>query len=41
MKRALFIALSTLAAGSALAQSNVTIYGRLNETIEREKVAGN
>jgi predicted porin len=41
MKRALFIALSTLAAGSALAQSNVTIYGRLNETVEREKVAGN
>ncbi len=41
MKRSLFIAaVSTLTAGSALAQSNVTIYGRLNETVEREKVAG-
>ena len=39
MKRSLFLAaLSTLAAGSALAQSNVTIYGRLNETVERQKV---
>ena len=38
MKRSLFIAaLSTLAAGSALAQSSVTIYGRLNETVERQK----
>jgi predicted porin len=38
MKRSLFIAaLSTLAAGSALAQSNVTIYGRLNESVERQK----
>jgi predicted porin len=38
MKRSLFIAaLSTLAAGSVLAQSNVTIYGRLNETVERQK----
>ncbi len=42
MKRSLFVAaLATLAAGSALAQSNVTIWGRLNETVEREKVAGN
>jgi predicted porin len=41
MKRSLFVAaLATLAAGSALAQSNVTIWGRLNETVEREKVAG-
>lgn len=39
MKRSLFIAaLSTLAAGSALAQSSVTIYGRLNESVERQKV---
>ena len=39
MKRSLLLAaLSTLAAGSALAQSNVTIYGRLNETVERVKV---
>jgi predicted porin len=38
MKRSLFIAaVSTLAAGSALAQSSVTIYGRLNETVERQK----
>jgi predicted porin len=29
-----------LAAGSALAQSNVTIWGRLNETVERQKVGG-
>jgi predicted porin len=41
MKRSLFVAaLATLAAGSALAQSNVTIWGRLNETVEREKVGG-
>jgi predicted porin len=38
MKRSLLIAaLSTVAAGSALAQSSVTIYGRLNETVERQK----
>lgn len=38
MKRSLLIAaVSTLAAGSALAQSSVTIYGRLNETVERQK----
>jgi predicted porin len=38
MKRSLLIAaLSTVAAGSALAQSSVTIYGRLNETVERIK----
>jgi predicted porin len=39
MKRSLLIAaLSTVAAGSALAQSSVTVYGRLNESIERQKV---
>jgi len=39
MKRSLLLAaLSTLAAGSALAQSTVTVYGRLNETVERVKV---
>src|SRR5512139_337485 len=39
MKRSLLIAaLSTVAAGSALAQSNVTIYGRLNDSVERQKV---
>ncbi|WP_413816620.1 porin [Piscinibacter gummiphilus] len=39
MKRSLLIAaLSTLAAGSALAQSNVTIFGRLNDSVERQKV---
>lgn len=38
MKRSLLIAaLSTVAAGSAMAQSSVTIYGRLNETVERQK----
>jgi predicted porin len=38
MKRSLLIAaLSTVAAGSALAQSSVTVYGRLNETVERQK----
>jgi predicted porin len=40
MKRSLLIAaLSTVAAGSALAQSSVTVYGRLNETVERQKDA--
>jgi predicted porin len=33
----LVAALATLAAGSAFAQSSVTIYGRLNETVERQK----
>jgi predicted porin len=38
MKRSLLVAaLSTLAAGSALAQSSVTVYGRLNETVESQK----
>lgn len=41
MKRSLLIAaLTTVAAGSALAQSSVTVWGRLNETVERQKVAG-
>ncbi len=41
MKRSLLIAaLSTVAAGSALAQSSVTIYGRLNESVERQKEGG-
>ena len=38
MKRSLFLAaLATLTSGAALAQSNVTIYGRLNVTAERQK----
>ncbi len=38
MKRSILLAaVSTLAAGSALAQSSVTIYGRLNESVERQK----
>ncbi|HET7866447.1 MAG TPA: porin, partial [Burkholderiaceae bacterium] len=37
MKRSLLIAaLSTLAAGSALAQSSVTVYGRFNTSIENQ-----
>ncbi|MFG5408579.1 porin [Piscinibacter sakaiensis] len=36
MKRTIFVAaIATLAAGSALAQSSVTVYGRLNVTAER------
>ena len=39
MKRNLLaVALATLAAGSVYAQSSVVIYGRLNETVERQKV---
>jgi len=39
MKRSLFLAaLSTMAAGSALAQSTITVYGRLNESFEHQKV---
>ena len=39
MKQTLLAAaLATLAAGTAFAQSSVTIYGRLNETVERQKV---
>jgi predicted porin len=38
MKRTLLAAaLATLACGTAFAQSSVTIYGRLNETVERQK----
>ena len=36
-KSLLAAALATLAATSAFAQSSVTIYGRLNETVERQK----
>jgi predicted porin len=39
MNRSLLLAaLATLATGSALAQSNVTIYGRLNVSVERQKL---
>jgi len=39
MKRSLFLAaLATLTSGAALAQSSVTVYGRLNESVERQKV---
>jgi predicted porin len=38
MKRSIFLAaVATLAAGSALAQSSVTVYGRLNVSAERMK----
>ncbi len=38
MKRSLFLAaVATLTAGSALAQSSVTVYGRLNMTVERTR----
>jgi predicted porin len=38
MKRSLLIAaLSTVAAGSAMAQSSVSVYGRLNTTVESQK----
>lgn len=38
MKRAFFLAaLATLSAGAAVAQSSVTIYGRLNESVERQR----
>jgi predicted porin len=39
MKRSLLIAaLATLGAGAAMAQSSVTVYGRVNVTLERQKV---
>lgn len=38
MKKTLIVAaVSALAAGSALAQSSVTVYGRLNTTVEQQK----
>jgi predicted porin len=38
MKRSIFLAaLATLASTAAVAQSSVTIYGRLNESVERQK----
>lgn len=41
MKHSLFVAaIGLLAAGSALAQNSVTIYGRLNVTVEDQAVAG-
>ena len=41
MKRTLLVAaLATLASSAALAQSSVTIYGRLNLTLERENING-
>ena len=41
MKRTLIVAaIATLATGAALAQSSVTIYGRLNLTLERENLNG-
>jgi len=41
MKHSMFVAaISILAAGSALAQSSVTIYGRLNVTVEDQSIAG-
>ena len=41
MKRTLTaITLATLAVGTAYAQSSVTIYGRLNESVERQKDLG-
>jgi predicted porin len=41
MKRSIFVAaIATLAAGSALAQSSVSVYGRLNMTVERTAQGG-
>jgi len=41
IKRSIALAvLATLASGAALAQSSVTLYGRLNVTAERQKEAG-
>ena len=41
MKRAFTVAaLAALAAGPALAQSNVTVYGRLNLTVESQDANG-
>ena len=41
MKRTLIVAaIATLAAGAAMAQSSVTIYGRLNLTLERQDLNG-
>ncbi len=41
MKRTLIVAaIATLATGAALAQSSVTIYGRLNLTLERQDING-
>ena len=41
MKRNIVLAaLATLTAGTAMAQSSVTLYGRVNETVERIKNGG-
>lgn len=40
IRKALIAAAATLAAGSAFAQSTVEIYGRLNLTVERQKLGG-
>jgi predicted porin len=42
MKRSTLVAvvLATLSTGTAMAQSTVTVYGRLNITLENEKVSG-
>src|SRR5688572_24830126 len=38
MNRSIFLAaLATLASTAAVAQSSITVYGRLNETVERQK----
>lgn len=39
-KHAIVAALAAVAGGSAVAQSNVEIYGRMNMTIERQKAGG-
>lgn len=42
MKRSLLLAaMATLATGTALAQSTVQVYGRLNTTVERQKIGTN
>ncbi|KQU74625.1 MULTISPECIES: porin [unclassified Rhizobacter] len=42
MKRSLIVAaLATVAAGTSFAQSSVTIYGRLNDSVERQKTGDN
>lgn len=40
MKRTLIAAAAVLAAGTAMAQSSVQIYGRVNTTVERQKESG-
>jgi predicted porin len=40
MKRTLLVAVAALTAGAAMAQGNVTIYGRFNTSLERQKYDG-